>query len=144
MNKCRDTAGHSEQMVAMRAQLWRLRQPACFADATPESEAAMKSQRQTTSCPQRACQAFGSASPASSISTSLRHTQFLHFTIAGLNNSLRLYQPACQLLSAQSLLRACLFRGQGSATMTTRASDCRPPINTSDTCVCVYVGGVTI
>ena len=45
---------------------------------------------------------------------------------------------ACQLLPPQSFINiVSLFiqREQGSATMTTDASDCRPPINTSDTCV---------
>lgn len=49
----------------------------------------------------------------------------------------------CHLLIPQ-ITHASLFiqRGQGSATMTTSASDCRPPINTSSTCVwllCVCV-----
>lgn len=41
-----------------------------------------------------------------------------------------------------TIIHASLFihRGQGSATMTTGASDCRPPINKSDTHVFVWVG----
>lgn len=44
----------------------------------------------------------------------------------------RLYRPPQSFIN---IVRLFIQGGQGCTTMTTGASDCRPPINTSDTCV---------
>lgn len=138
MNTHRDAA---EQMVAVRAQLLRPQWPVCLANATPEPV-------NTDQPPSNAARPARPLWPRLFVSHDYRHHKSPHrdvtleqisniFTAWVVFSPFRLYQQACQLLPPQSFINTVsLFiqRGQGSATMTTSASDHRPPINTSDTC----------
>ena len=148
MNKRRDTA---EQMVAVRSQSLRPQWPVCFADATPEpvntDRPPSKKKKQT---PNGLVTRLTPPQPSDLLSPAVTVIINLHVVTSRKDTfptfySLSNFPPiqgcssgACQLLPPQSFINiVSLFiqREQGSATMTTDASDCRPPISTSDTCV---------
>lgn len=117
----------------------------CNTWASKHGLATIESKHQASQCPQWSCKALEHSGTSIRIAIINLHIMTLHknkfstFYDRQLEwfSPFRLHQLARQLLPPQSFINiVSLFiqRGQGSATMTTSASDCRPPINTSDTC----------